>query len=56
MENGSFTERRKHSDYVHYIPEYQLKLNNENILDIEMEFKMKNLAIEKAVKDFGLIL
>jgi len=56
MENGSFTERRKHSDYVHYIPDYQLKSNNNNQIDIEFEFKMKNLAITKAVKDFGINL
>lgn len=54
--NGNFTERRKHSDYVHYIPEVQLKSNNNNEIDIEMEFKMKNLAILKAVKDFNINL
>ena len=54
--NGSFTERRKHSDYVHYIPECQLKSNNNNEIDIDFEFKMKNVAIFKAVKDFGIKL
>lgn len=50
--NGSFTERRKHSDYVHYFPESQLNANNNDEIDVEMEFKMKNLAILKATKDF----
>lgn len=55
-EKAGFTERRKHSDYVHYIPECQKTANNLGQIDIEMEFKMKNLAIEKAVIDHGLIL
>ena len=54
--NGSFTERRKHSDYVHYIPECQLNGNNNNELDIDFEFKMKNLAILKAIEDFNIKL
>lgn len=54
--NGSFTERRKHSDYVHYIPDCQKIANNEDKIDIELEFKMKNLALNKAVQDFNLKL
>jgi len=54
--SGSFTERRKHSDYVHHIPDWQLKANNSGEIDIDFEFKMKNLAIEKAVKEFGIKL
>jgi UV DNA damage endonuclease len=54
--NGNFTEKRKHSDYVHYIPDCQLKSNNLDEIDIEFEFKMKNLAIFKAVKDFDIKL
>lgn len=54
--NNSFTDRRKHSDYVYYIPQCQLIGNNEDKLDIEFEFKMKNLAIFKAVKEFNIKL
>lgn len=54
--NGSFTDRRKHSDYVHKIPECQFNANNADQIDIEFEFKMKNLAIFKAVKDFNIKL
>lgn len=54
--NGSFTERRKHSDFVHYIPDCQLNGNNNGEIDVEFEFKMKNLAIAKAVQDFNLKL
>lgn len=56
MENGSFQDRRKHSNYVHYIPKHQLEANNLDKIDIDFEFKMKNLAILKAVKDFDIKL
>lgn len=56
LENGSFSDRRKHSDYVHYIPDYQLQAINNNVIDCDFEFKKKNLAIFKAVKDFGIRL
>jgi UV DNA damage endonuclease len=54
--NGSFTERRKHSDYIHYIPDIQLQANNEDKIDIDLEFKMKNIALFKALKEFNLKL
>ena len=54
--DGSFTDKRKHSGYVHYIPEFQLKANNNDEIDIDFEFKMKNIAINKAIKDFGIKL
>lgn len=54
--NGSFTDKRKHSAYVHYIPECMLQANNCDLVDVEFEFKMKNLAILKAVKDFNIKL
>lgn len=53
---GSFTEKRKHSKYYHTIPQYQLEANNADKIDIDMECKMKNLAILKAVDDFGIKL
>jgi UV DNA damage endonuclease len=54
--NGSFTDRRKHSQYVHYIPSYQQMLNDSGKIDIDFEFKMKQLAIFKAVEDFNIKL
>lgn len=53
--NGSFQEKRKHSEYVHYIPEYQRVLNNTGLIDIEMEFKMKNVAIEDCLNRFEVV-
>lgn len=54
--NGSLMERRKHSDWVHYIPEEQLELIKSDIVDVDAEFKLKNLAIKKMAKDFSLVM
>lgn len=54
--NGSFAQKRKHSEYVHYIPDCQLIGNNNNEIDIDFEFKMKNLAIFKAIDEFKVKL
>jgi UV DNA damage endonuclease len=55
MENGSFTERRKHSYNIHYVPEMQKQLILENKIDVDVEAKGKNLAVLKMRKDFGII-
>lgn len=54
MENGSFPERRKHSQFIHYVPDCQLELIKENLIDLDVEAKMKNLAIDKMRKDFDI--
>lgn len=56
LTKGSFTEKRKHSKYYHSIPDFLIKLNNDGSIDIDMECKMKNIAILKAVQDFGIVL
>jgi UV DNA damage endonuclease len=56
LENAKFQDRRKHSNYVHHIPAYQHEANNAGKIDIDFEFKMKNEAIFKAVKEFGINL
>lgn len=48
------SKRRAHSDWVHYIPNEQRAVLDK--VDVEMEFKMKNWAIELAIKDLGLPL
>jgi len=47
LENGSFTDRRKHSDYIHYIPDCQRDGVLKDVVDIDVEAKMKNLAVSK---------
>ena len=50
LENGSFTDRRKHSEYIHYIPDCQRDGVVRDVVDIDVEAKMKNLAVGKLVK------
>lgn len=54
MESGSFPERRKHSNFIHYVPEHQLGLVRKNVIDLDVEAKMKNFALIKMRKDFDI--
>jgi UV DNA damage endonuclease len=56
LENANFSMKRKHSEYVHYIPEWQLLASNNDSIDVDFEFKMKNLAIFDAVEKFKIKL
>ena len=51
MEDGSFTEQRKHSDYIHYIPECQREGIADDSIDVDVEAKMKNLAVKLLMTD-----
>ena len=48
-EGGSFTERRKHSQYIHNVPDCQRDGVLQDVVDIDVEAKMKNLAVLKLV-------
>jgi UV DNA damage endonuclease len=52
--NGSFTDRRKHSDLIHYVPEPQLRALREGTIDVEVEAKQKNISVFKMSKDFEI--
>lgn len=52
--NGSFTDRRKHSNMIHYIPECQLEALRNNTVACEIEAKMKNIAVDNMVNMFHL--
>lgn len=56
LENSSFSDRRKHSDYIHYIPEPQLKALRDDSIDVEVEAKKKQLSLLKMSKDFSVPL
>ena len=56
QQSGSFTDKRKHSFYTHYIPGQLKEMLNSNQCYCNWEFKRKNLAIFKAVEDFNLNL
>jgi UV DNA damage endonuclease len=45
LADGNFQDRRKHSDMIHYVPEPQLKAMREDIVDVEIEAKLKNLSV-----------
>lgn len=51
-ENLSFSQRRKHSDFIHYVPDCQLSALRDDIVDVEVEAKMKNLAVYDMSKTF----
>jgi UV DNA damage endonuclease len=56
LENGSFVDRRKHSDMIHYVPDLQLKYLRENTIDVEVEAKQKNIAVFDMSKKFDIPL
>jgi len=53
-ETGSFTQRRSHSQMIHYVPDLQLQAVRDNLIDLDIEAKGKNLAIMKMRKDFSV--
>jgi len=56
LSGGSFTERRKHSDMIHYIPEPQLSRLRRDAVDLEIEAKLKNIAVFDMLTKFDLQL
>lgn len=52
--NGSLLARRKHSDMIHYVPGPQLKALRDDVVDVEVEAKQKNLAVTKMATDFSI--
>jgi len=50
------TKARSHSDYIDYVPECQQKANNRGEIDIDIEAKMKNLAIFDVISKLNLKL
>lgn len=53
-ENANFITRRKHSDYIHKIPECQLMYLQKDAIDIDVEAKMKNLALIQIRNELNL--
>jgi UV DNA damage endonuclease len=52
--NGSFTERRKHSDMIHYVPEPQLSSLRNDEIDVDVEAKLKNISVFMMAKQFNI--
>lgn len=49
---GNVSQKRQHSDYITYIPDCQLSGILTNTIDLEIEAKMKNFAINDLRKNF----
>ena len=56
LSNGSFIDRRKHSEMIHYVPPLQLNALRDDIIDVEVEAKLKNISVFKMAKDFAIPL
>jgi UV DNA damage endonuclease len=56
LENGSFSDRRKHSDFIQQFPQHQLDLVRSNEIDVEVEAKMKNHAVLQCSARFAIPL
>jgi UV DNA damage endonuclease len=56
LPTASFNDRRAHSEYVHYIPEWQRVAHQQGSIDIDFEFKAKNKAIFAALSNFDISL
>lgn len=54
LKNPSFTQKRKHSFYIHTVPDCQLKAARKNSIDIEVEAKGKNIALLQMRADFDI--
>lgn len=52
--NGSFSDRRKHSDMIHYVPDVQLQALRDDTIDVEVEAKLKNVSVFKMAQDFQI--
>jgi UV DNA damage endonuclease len=53
-ENSSYNDRRSHSNFIHFVPELQLSAMRDNSIDVDVEAKMKNLALFKLRENFNI--
>ena len=53
-ENAAFNQKRAHSQMIHYVPDLQLHALRDNVIDLDIEAKGKNLAIFQMRKDFNV--
>jgi UV DNA damage endonuclease len=56
MEGGSFNEKRSHSNFIHYINKHQLDALRNDTIDVDLEAKMKNIALLKFREDYGIFV
>lgn len=51
--DGNFQKRRAHSDYITEFPECQLEMLLADEVQVDIEAKMKNLAIDKIMEEYN---
>jgi UV DNA damage endonuclease len=54
MENAAFNQKRAHSQMIHSIPHLQLEALRANVVDVDVEAKLKNIALFKMREQFGI--
>jgi UV DNA damage endonuclease len=54
MENAAFNQKRAHSQMIRYVPDMQLNAMRDNSIDVDVEAKLKNIALLQLRKDFQI--
>ena len=54
MENATYNKKRAHSEMIRYVPPIQLEAMRNNIIDVDVEAKLKNIALLQMRQDFGI--
>lgn len=55
MENAAYNQKRAHSQMIRYIPEQQLQAMRDNTIDVDIEAKLKNIALLQMRNDFAIL-
>lgn len=55
MENAVYNKKRAHSQLIRYVPEQQLQAMRDNTIDVDVEAKLKNIALIKMRNDFNIL-
>jgi UV DNA damage endonuclease len=55
MENAAYNQKRAHSEMIRYIPDLQLEYMRNDLVDVDIEAKLKNIALLKIRKDFQIV-
>lgn len=55
FENAVYNKKRAHSQLIRYVPDLQLEAARNDTVDIDVEAKMKNIAVFKMRKDFEIL-
>lgn len=54
MENAAYNQKRAHSEMIRYVPHLQLEAMRGNLVDVDVEAKLKNIALLKMREDFQI--